>query len=59
MINGNYEDDRVQCTEMTDKGKRCSYVGVASVGNQIRCERHHQKYLVKKANDVPIVRKPK
>jgi hypothetical protein len=51
------EPDTCQCTAIGDNGKRRTMKGTHDNGAGVLCTRHHQKYLVKKANDQPIVRK--
>ena len=53
------EPDTCQCQSLTDTKKRCTRIATHSNGGKVLCERHHQMHLAKKANDVPIVRKPK
>jgi len=52
-----YEEDNLRCTAMKDDKKRCTMKGTHDNGAGVLCTRHHQKALVKKANDFPIVRK--
>lgn len=40
-----YEEDRLQCSAMTDKKKRCNLIGTHSNGGKVLCERHHQIYI--------------
>ena len=54
-----YEEDKIQCQELTDMKKRCSRIGTHSGGGKIRCERHHQIFVRDRANAQPIVRKAK
>lgn len=58
-MNRSYEEDRIQCSAMTDKKKRCTMVGTHSNGGKVLCERHHQIYMRDKANAVLIERKKK
>lgn len=53
------EPDTVRCQAMTDTKKRCSYTATHSDGKQALCERHHQMWMVKRANDKPIEKKVK
>ncbi len=54
-----YELDKLQCTAKKQDGKRCTRIATHGNGGGVLCERHHQMYLAKKANDSPIVRKAK
>jgi hypothetical protein len=54
-----YEEDRLQCTAKKQDGTRCTRIGTHGNGGGVLCERHHGMLLVKRANDSPIVRKPK
>ena len=58
-FNGSYEQDRIQCQEVTDQKKRCERIGTVSCGGKVRCGGHHQMYLVKRANDVPVKKEVK
>lgn len=53
------EKDNLQCSGITDKKKRCSRIGTHSNGGEVLCESCHRKWMVKRANDVPIVKKEK
>ena len=55
-----YEEDRLQCNCITDQKKRCTRIAKHDNGSgKLLCDAHQREYLKKKANDVPIVRKPK
>jgi hypothetical protein len=56
-VNKTYETDTCQCQVICTNGKRCTRTGTHSGGGLLRCESHHQLYLVKRANNVPIKRK--
>lgn len=49
-----YEQDKLQCTAITDKRTRCTRIGTHSNGGGVLCERHHQQLQLKRANDAPI-----
>lgn len=51
-----YEDDRLQCTAITQNKKRCTRVATHSNGGKVLCGKHHQMWVVKRANDAPIKR---
>ena len=54
-----YERGRVQGTAVTEAKKRCTRTGRHSNGSGVLCDRHHQLWMVKRANDAQIVRKAK
>lgn len=51
-----YEQDKLQCTAITNKQTRCTRIGTHSNGQGVLCERHHQQAQLKRANDARIVR---
>ncbi len=54
-----HEDDNLQCTAMRQDGTRCTRIGTHGNGGGVLCETHHQQRKVKRANDVPRVRRAK
>lgn len=42
MLSRTYEEDKVQCSAITNGKKRCRLIGTHSNGGAVLCERHHQ-----------------
>ena len=42
MLSRTYEEDKVQCSAITNDKKRCRLIGTHSNGGAVLCERHHQ-----------------
>jgi len=53
-MNHSYEEDRLQCQQLTQSKKRCTRIGQFSCGGKVLCTEHHQLYLRDKANAQPI-----
>jgi hypothetical protein len=51
-----YEEDRLQCSAITQQKKRCTRIGTHSNGGSVLCDSHQRELLKKKANDAPIIR---
>ena len=51
-----YEQDKLQCTAITQSGTRCHRVGHYGVGGGSLCTEHHRLAMSKKVNDKPIRR---
>jgi hypothetical protein len=54
-----YEEDRLQCSAITDAKKRCTRIATHSDGGKAYCERHMQIARRDRVNAQPIVRSKK
>ncbi len=50
-----YEEDKLQCSAITDTKKRCNRIGTHSNGGAVLCERHHQMKVNSKEKAKPWV----
>ena len=59
-LNNTYEADKLQCCATVDTKKRCTRIGTHGSGaSGVLCEKHWQMWMVKRANDKPIVKDKK